>query len=151
MWSDQPSALMLILWPSHHGGIRNEWEKHLDYNCDEHGDSNLRREVSRRRKNLFQMLKVIVGTHSTVEYGDDAENLSCAFYTKTSFVCQVKLLQEMTQLQQIDSPHQNDCSLIFNGQLQNMPSFITQADCCRQNTNCIQFSSKQFSFYTLNP
>ena len=40
-------------------------EKHLDYNCDEHGDSNLRREVSRRRKNLFQMLKVIVGAHST--------------------------------------------------------------------------------------
>ena len=40
-------------------------ENHLDYNCDEHDDSNLRREVSRRRKNLFQMLKVIVGTHST--------------------------------------------------------------------------------------
>ena len=69
-------------------------EKHLDYNCDEHGDSNLRREVSRRRKNLFQMLKVIVGTHSTAVV--TMPKIYRVHSTKTSFVCQVKLLQEMT-------------------------------------------------------
>ena len=69
------------------------------------------------------MLEVIIGTHSTVV------TLLKIYWRPLSFcdrhLCQLKLLQEMTQLQQW-SALTNNCSLVFNGQLQNRPSVITQ-------------------------
>ena len=91
------------------------------------------------------MLEVIIWTHSTVVTLLKICRRPRSFYDR--HLCQLELFQEMTQLQQWSLT--NNCSPIFNGQLQNRPSVITQPY-SRQNKLYSVFFHKNIHTHTIS-